>query len=249
MRALLAGARLLRVLAHVVAGLYIYHAVFPRLDAAARRLRVRRWQRGLLVCFGLRAVLRGTPPASGPLLLVANHVSWLDIAALQSACDCRFVSKADVRRWPLIGALANAADTLYIERESRRDAMRVVHRMADALRAGDLLAVFPEGTTSDGLGELLPFHANLLQAAISAAAPAAPVAIDYRDAASGRPTSATAYVGDDSLLASIWRAACAPPLEVVVSFGAPQQAAGRERRGWAEALRAEVQALRAKVTT
>jgi 1-acyl-sn-glycerol-3-phosphate acyltransferase len=71
------------------------------------------------------------------------------------------------RRWPLIGTLATGAGTLYIERESRRDAMRVVHQMAAGLRAGDILAVFPEGTTSDGVG-LLPFHANLIQAAISA---------------------------------------------------------------------------------
>jgi 1-acyl-sn-glycerol-3-phosphate acyltransferase len=130
---------------------------------------------------GHRPAIAARRPVNGPVLLVANHISWLDIVVLHAARHCRFVSKAMCKRWPLIGTLATGAGTLYIERESRRDAMRVVHHMADALQAGDILAVFPEGTTSDGIS-LLPFHANLIQAAVSAGAPVQPVALRFIDA-------------------------------------------------------------------
>src|SRR3569832_1870289 len=127
------------------------------------------------------------------MLLVANHISWLDILVVHAARHCRFVSKSEVKRWPLIGTLATGANTLNIERESRRDAVRVVHHMAEALRAGDVLAVFPEGTTSDGRA-LLPFHANLIQAAISAAAPVLPVALSFMDKGSGAASFSPCYI-------------------------------------------------------
>jgi 1-acyl-sn-glycerol-3-phosphate acyltransferase len=177
------------------------------------------------------------------MLLVANHISWVDILVMHAARHCRFVAKADVRRWPLIGQLATGGGTLYIERESRRDALRVVHRMADCLREGDILAVFPEGTTSDGSG-ILPFHANLLQAAISANAPAQPVGLTFVDTATRVPSAAPAYVGDDSLVGSVWRTVMAPPLTAIVSYGEPQLAGDRERRQWAAQLRAQVAAAR-----
>jgi len=177
------------------------------------------------------------------MLLVANHISWLDILVMHAARHCRFVSKSEVRRWPLIGTLSTGAGTLYIERESRRDAMRVVHQMADALKAGDILAVFPEGTTSDGVS-LLPFHANLIQAAISAGAPVQPVALSFIDVATGQPSLAPCYINDDTLFGSIWRTLTAPRIAAVVTYGEPQPAEGRERRVWAAELRAEVMRLR-----
>jgi 1-acyl-sn-glycerol-3-phosphate acyltransferase len=178
------------------------------------------------------------------MLLVANHISWLDILVMHAARHCRFVAKAEVRHWPLIGRLASGGGTLYIERESRRDALRVVHHMAERLRAGDILAVFPEGTTSDGTA-LLPFHANLLQAAISANAPALPLALSFLDTATRAPSLAPAYVGDDTLLGSVWRTLTAPPLTAIVSYGEPQFARGLERRQWAAQLRDAVRAARA----
>ncbi len=195
MRALRATGRLLCALVHALGGWCTILIVFPRLAQAERDQRVNRWARQMLNILGIDLRLRGTPPDSGPVLLVANHISWLDILVMHAARHCRFVSKSDVRHWPLIGTLATGAGTLYIERESRRDAMRVVHHMAGALRSGDVLAVFPEGTTSDGR-EILPFHANLLQAAISSEAPVQPVALSFVDAATGRVSFAPIYVGD-----------------------------------------------------
>ena len=181
------------------------------------------------------------------MLLAANHISWLDIVVMHAGRHCRFVSKAEVRHWPLIGTLATAAGTLFIERESRRDAMRVVHHMAERLQAGDVLAIFPEGTTSNGV-KLLPFHANLFQAAIAANAPVMPVALQFADAATGARSLVPCYVDDDTLLGSIWRTLTAPPLCAILTFGDPQTARGRDRRAWAADLRKAVDGLRAPST-
>lgn len=243
MRSLAALWTLARVLAHLLRGLFILARRFERLDESQRQAEVRRWARGMLGVLGIGLEVRGTPVAGGPALLVSNHISWLDILALHAARHCRFVSKADVHRWPLIGRLAAGAGTLFIERESRRDAMRVVHRMAQALEAGDVLAIFPEGTTTDGR-ELLPFHANLLQAAIHADAPVQPVALGFIDAATGEASLTPCYIGNDTLVGSLWRTLTGAPVTVVVSYGQPQGAHGRDRRAWAVDLHAAVEALR-----
>lgn len=243
MSVLRAASRLLGALGHALRGWWTIVFIFPRLHQAERDARVQQWARQMLRVLGIELRLAGSPPERGPMLLVANHISWLDILVMHAARHCRFVSKSDVKRWPLIGTLATGGGTLYVERESRRDAMRVVHHMADALRAGDVLAVFPEGTTTDGR-TLLPFHANMLQAAISAGAPAQPVALSFVDAVSGQPSFAARYIDDDTLVGSLWRTLAAPPLAAVVTFGQPQHAGGRDRRTWAAALREAVMQLR-----
>jgi 1-acyl-sn-glycerol-3-phosphate acyltransferase len=181
------------------------------------------------------------------MLLVSNHISWLDIVVLHAARHCRFVSKAAVQHWPVVGTLANGAGTLYVERESRRDAMRVMHHMAERLTAGDVLAVFPEGTTGDGV-TVQAFHANMLQSAISAHAQVQPVGLQFRDAATGAVSFAPCYIGDDTLLQSLWRTLQSQSVQAVVRYGAPQAAAGRDRRAWAADLHEAVVALRAPPT-
>jgi 1-acyl-sn-glycerol-3-phosphate acyltransferase len=240
-----AAWRLLHAVAHALAGWWTITFAFPRLDAAGREAEVQAWAVRMLEILGVSLDVRGEPVAQGPALLVANHISWLDILVLHAARFCRFVSKADVKHWPVIGTLATGAGTLYIERDRRRDAVRVVHHMAERLRAGDVVAIFPEGTTSDGTG-MLPFHANLLQAPISAHAPVQPVALSFHDRASGAPSLAAAYLDDDTLVGSVWRLLSAPPMVAQLRFGALQPAAGRDRRAWAHDLREDIQALRAQ---
>jgi 1-acyl-sn-glycerol-3-phosphate acyltransferase len=240
MRAVL---RIARALAHALAGWCTIVFAFPRLSEAQRSARVQAWAVGMLHVLGIELVVSGTPPVAGPVLLVANHISWLDILVMHAARHCRFISKSEVHHWPLIGRLATGAGTLYIEREKRRDAMRVVHHMAESLRAGEVLAVFPEGTTTDGT-KLLPFHGNLIQAAISAGAPVLPMALRYEDTATGAISFAPAYVGDDTLVGSLWRLLSAPPVRARVRFGTPQEAQGRDRRAWAHDLHQAVAQLR-----
>jgi 1-acyl-sn-glycerol-3-phosphate acyltransferase len=237
-----ATGRALRAVGHVVRGLWIIRREFAQLTPAQTQLHVREWSRQMLCIMGVELLVRDTPPGTGPVLLVANHVSWLDILVMNAAHPARFVSKADVKHWPVLGALITGAGTLYIERESRRDAMRVVHHMAERLQAQDTLAVFPEGTTGDGR-TLLPFHANLFQAAIAAQAPVVPVALRFVDAASGQRSDAPVFIGDTTLIASIWTTLRASSLQAVVAYGEPQTHDGRDRRAWAQDLRTEVERL------
>ena len=243
MRQVRAGWRLLRILGHILAGLWIAAFRLPRLPAAHQNAQVQAWALAFLRHAGITLAVHGQPPVTGPVLLVANHLSWLDIPVMHAARHCRFVSKSDIKDWPLIGGLATAAGTLYIERSSRRDALRVVHLMRDALQAAQVLAVFPEGTTGDGR-VLLPFHANLLQAAISADAPVQPVGLHFVDKASGRTSHAPSYIGDETLIGSIWRTLSAPPLVAVVRYGEPEWAGHRDRRTWSQQLHATVDGLR-----
>lgn len=238
-----AGLKLLRAMRHAAAGFWTIKTLFPRIDQGDREARVHGWAGAMLQIAGIELVVNGTPPASGPVLLVANHISWLDIVVLHAARHCRFVSKSDVRNWPFVRTLADGAGTLYLERESRRDAHRVVAQMAERLGAGDILAVFPEGTTGDGI-TLKPFHANLIQAAIAASVPVQPVALKFIDAASGAMSLAPSYVDDETLVGSIWRTLAARRLTAVVTFGAPQAAQGQSRREWAHSLREEIERLR-----
>ena len=239
MKSLRAGWRLLRVFAHLVVALWTVERRFGALDAAQRQAWVQGWSRRLLGHLGVVLRVQGEAPATGPLLVLANHVSWLDIVVINAAAPCRFVSKADVRGWPLVGGLVEGAGTLFIERDRRRDAMRVVHLMAERLRAGDRLAVFPEGTTSDGRS-LLHFHANLLQAAVATDTPVQLLGLRYTDARSGARHDAPAYVGDTTLLGSLWRTLSARDLQAELHVCEPESAQGRDRRTWAEALRRDL---------
>ncbi len=243
MKPLRALVRAARAVGHVVRGLWIIRTEFGRITPAQADLRVREWSRGLLRILGVELSVRGELPSGGPMLQVANHTSWLDIIVMNAARPSRFVSKADARHWPLLGSLITGAGTLYIEREKRRDAMRVVHHVAERLQAGDVISVFPEGTTSDGT-ELLTFHANLFQAAISAPAPVLPVGLAFVDADTGRPHPAPVFVGDTTLVASIWNVLSADGLLAVVHYGLPEECLGRDRRTWAQQVREEVDRLR-----
>lgn len=243
MKPLRASWRLLRAIPHALRGWFDIVVLFPRWPRQRREARVQAWASDMLRILGIPLEVAGTPPLQGPVLLVANHISWLDILVLHAARHCRFVSKADVRRWPLIGTLATGGGTLYIEREKRRDAMRVVHHMAESLRDGEIVAVFPEGTTGDGR-ELLPFHGNLVQAAISAGVPVQPVGLRFIDSDTGADSQGPLYLDDDTLAGSLWRTLAGPPFVARVRFGEMQEAGGRDRRQWAADLREAVDSLR-----
>ncbi len=215
MQTVVAVWRLLRATLHVLHGMLVMTR-FPALDAAARHEHIRWWSAGLVRAMGLTLQVSGTPQP-GATLIVANHISWLDIAAIHAAAPhARFVSKADVLAWPMLGWLIRNAGTLFIERDRKRDAVRVVHAVAAALNAGDTVAVFPEGTTGTG-PELLPFHANLLQAAVATATPVQPVVLRFSDPR-GPFSEAVTFIGETTLLQSLWRVALARGLAVSVEL-------------------------------
>ena len=240
---LAACVKLVHAVWHILMGFATIVVIFPRLSQAQKELRIQVWSAKMLRCLKVILVVKGQSAVPGPLLLAANHISWLDIISLHAAKYCRFVSKSDIKQWPIIGTLATGGGTLFIERASRRDAMRVVHHVTERLCAGDVIGVFPEGTTSDG-HSLLPFHANLFQAAIAADAPVQLVALQFIDQASGQISLAPCYIGDDTLWGSLWRTVRTPGIAVVITFGEPQRAQGRDRRAWALALKSDIEHLR-----
>jgi 1-acyl-sn-glycerol-3-phosphate acyltransferase len=233
-----AGLKLLRAVLHLLRGFWIIRTQFSRLTQHQREQKVKRWSAGLLKILGVRLVISGTPQSSG--LLVANHLSWLDITVIHSAHFCRFIAKSDIRAWPLIGYLTHQSGMLFVQRTKRKDAHRVVRLVAEQLRQGDCIALFPEGTTSDG-EQLLPFHANLFQSAIEAQVPVQALAIRYVDKASGKVSQAPLYVGDDTLLTSVWRVLSAQPICAQLTFCEPDMDKGRDRRTFAADTRSQVQ--------
>lgn len=235
MRSLTGIWRLLRLALHVLHGLALIQLRFGAYTPAQRQARVAWWSGKMLRLLGITLGSQGQA-RPGAKLLVANHVSWLDIAAIHTLMpEARFVSKSDVKAWPLVGTLVTAVGTLYIERASKRDALRVVHQCAEALRAGDTIAFFPEGTTGPG-PELLPFHANLLQAAISTELPVQPVVLRWYEPGQRFSRSAQ-FIGDTTLLQSIWRVVTARGLAIELQVLPAHATAHADRRLLAEHLR------------
>ena len=235
MRSLVGAWRIARLLVHGLHGLTIIALRFGAYSATQRHARIQWWSAKLLRLIGIKLHVQGAP-RPGAKLVVSNHVSWLDIAAIHAVIpEAHFVSKADVKQWPLIGKLVAGAGTLFIEREKKRDALRVVHQMAAALQAGDTVAVFPEGTTGDGR-TLLPFHANLLHAAVTTATPVQPVALRFFDAQHTISPLAE-FLGETTLVQSAWRFVCSRGLNVEVKVLTAQGTAHADRRALAAHLR------------
>ncbi len=233
--------KLLRILRCVLFGYWRIKTEFPKLEPQAQAREVEDWSRDMLSIMGITVRLQGKP-SDGPVLMAANHISWLDILVMHAARHCRFIAKSEIRDWPLLGVLTAGGGSLFIERSSHRDAKRVVHLMAEALSQGQVLGVFPEGGTGDGK-TLLPFHGNLLQAAIEAQSLIQPVGLQFLEAESGMKSFAPCYQAEDTLLGSVWRTLCAPPLVAIVHYGEKELAQGRSRRQWAQDLRASIEEL------
>ena len=235
--------RLFAAMAQTALGLFIVLVVFPWRAPKQREATIEAWSRSLLRRLGVALAVQGGPRA-GANLLVANHVSWLDILVIHASCPrARFVSKAEVRDWPLVNRMIDSAGTLYLQRGRSRDALRVVHQIAACLQAGGTVAIFPEGTTGAGV-TLMPFHANLLEAAIVTDTPIQPLAIAYADARGPR-SQAVAFVGETTLWQSLWAVVSADGLRAEVTWLDAVGTRHADRRALAARLQLSVeQALR-----
>jgi len=210
--------RLFLVVPWILFGLLCVGLVYPLIGHKSRAWLNRRWSRCLMAFCGLRVILKGEPRLTGPVLMVANHVSWIDIFVLNSARATSFVAKSEIRSWPIIGWLVAGAGTLFIERGQRH----AVHAMGESMQArfkqGDAVGLFPEGTTTEGF-ELLPFHASLFEPARSAAVEIQPVALRFLQ--HGKRSGYAAFVGEESLVANLWRVLGVTGLAVEVVFLPP----------------------------
>ena len=194
------SVRIARFLLHLLRGVVTVALAFPFFSVSRRRVAVKRWSQSLLRILGVRVHVHGDPPRRTParaVMLVANHVSWLDIVVINAVLPVRFVAKSEVRAWPVIGWLSAKTGTLFFERSRRRDMARITGRVSAALHDGDICAVFPEGTTTDG-SRVLQFHSSLLQPALIAGADVHPVALRFKRS-DGTLCTEAAYDGDKSL--------------------------------------------------
>jgi 1-acyl-sn-glycerol-3-phosphate acyltransferase len=235
---LLRQLRLLRLGLHLAAGALTIALLYPCVSPDRRQGLRQRWSRRLLEVLGVRLQVEGDDIVPGALL-VANHVSWVDIFAINALAPAAFVSKAEVRNWPLIGWLAARNGTIFLRRGSRGHAKIINAETAALLDAGHNVAIFPEGTTSDGR-QVLAFHAALLQPAIACAHPVQPLALSYHDAGGGH-SRAAAYDGDLSLGESIANIIAARGLGIRVQV-TPALATGEDtdRRELARNARAAI---------
>ncbi|MCX7945735.1 MAG: 1-acyl-sn-glycerol-3-phosphate acyltransferase [Hydrogenophilus sp.] len=212
-----APLRLLGLLFWLLVGLSLTLFVSPWVTQATRDALKQRWARGVLAALGVTLETRGMP--SPGALWVANHISWLDIPVLLAILPARFVAKAEVRRWPLLGWLAACHGTLFLARRSRQDTARIGRAVQAALTARETVVIFPEGTTTDGTS-LRPFHSSLFEGAVAASAPVQPVALEYRTA-EGKRTVAAAFVGTMTFWQTLRNILGAAPLVAAVTFGEP----------------------------
>lgn len=209
--------RLAAFLPVLVAGIALIPPV-RALPAGVRDRLVRLWARTLLGALGVTVRL-APPPAHGGVLVVANHVSWLDIPLIASGRPGRSVAKAEVAKWPVLGRLVSSGGTVLVERDRLRALPAAVDAVAGVLRAGRPVVVFPEGSTWCGR-ESGRFRPAFFEAAVRSGAPVQPVTIRYR-LADGRPTSVPAFVGDDDLVTSLARVVAVRGLVAEVTFLPP----------------------------
>jgi 1-acyl-sn-glycerol-3-phosphate acyltransferase len=234
-------ARFVRLLAHVLIGAIAAHALLPLLTRRGRnparaRLLVRWWNRRVVRIMNLELVVEGEI-SNHPTLFVANHISWLDIPCLRAVVDVTFVSKEEVRRWPVVGGMAALAGTVFLARGHNDGTALAADRMTWTLTQHQHLLIFPEGTTSDGRG-VRHFHARLYQAAVRTRTSIQAVAVSYPHTSGVHP--AAPFVDEDNLTRHLWALLAEDRVTMKFVFCPPLPAAGQARRALANRTRAQV---------
>lgn len=205
---------------------------FPKASREQKLAFIQSWSSHVLCIMGIDVCMDAAtqqPTSPGPQLLVANHVSWLDVLIIQSLQPSVFVAKSEVRDWPLVGAIAQACGVIFVDRGSTSSARKMVDEVANALQHGYCVAGFPEGTSSEGR-EVSLFHANLFEAAIHRQVDVRPIALRYFNKSTGQLCFKAAFVGDISFLGSLHQVLSARDIHVSVQTGKSLSPLGHSRR-------------------
>jgi 1-acyl-sn-glycerol-3-phosphate acyltransferase len=227
--------RLVRIALHFALGVGIAAVVLPFSSTRFRDSVIRWWSRKLLSVLQVRVEVKGLPPPDDlrSAVFVANHISWLDIWLIYSIHACRFVAKSEVRSWPFIGWMAEKVGTLFIERKRKRQTASLNEQMVAVLGAGACIAMFPEGTTTDGR-QMRRFFGALLQPAAETGAPLIPTAIRYIGP-DGQTDLTPAYIDDMSLAESLRRILAKRKIHAELTFLPAIESTGKTRRAIAQA--------------
>ncbi len=204
---------IVRIVLHMLRGMWALKRIKSRGDRRLQQRTIQLWHRKALHLFGIERIQVGELP-KGPCLIVSNHLSWIDILMIGSMLNVRFLSKAEVASWPLVGRLASGAGTLFVHRGDRRSADRALEDITDALMQGDQVVVFPEGTSTRGPMPI-KFRSRLIEAARRANVPVVPMALSYH----GPGKHLASYAGDDDFVSHMTRLSQAPFIRGRVAVG------------------------------
>ena len=206
--------------AHVLIGLLTLLVIFPWADPKTKKLHIQKWSIRLLSIFGIELLAKNPQILpSGPYLLCSNHISWMDIHAINALIPIRFVAKSEVESWPIFGWMAKQLGTVFIKRDSSRHAHVVVGGLANTLRS-ESVCIFPEGTSTDG-ESVRPFKPNLFESAVMAEVPVYSLAIRYLEKDTGIRSNVPAFIGDMGLLESMSQILKSRNLIVELTFFPP----------------------------
>ena len=222
----------LRLLASFAQAFFILWFKFPRASREQKLTYIQTWCIHALKVIGVELSISPSSTFIWPSktqLLVANHVSWLDVLVIQALHPCVFVAKSEVRQWPFVGSMAQACGVVFVDRSSPSSARKMVDDVASALHHGYCVAGFPEGTSSEGHDVRL-FHANLFEAAIHRDVEVLPIALRYTDVRTGHLCLKAAFVGDIGFLQSLHQVIGMQQMTVSVQIGKTLSPHGHSRR-------------------
>lgn len=219
------AVRIIGLLLVVLIGLFIAFAFYGWMSKSKKEWVLRTWSRCLMKTTGVQVVSEGAPIMEGPVMLTANHVSWIDIFIINSQRATAFIAKSEIRQWPVIGWLVGAVGTIFIQRGSRQAVVAINQILAKHFEEGTCIGLFPEGTTSEGFSVLHMFS-GLLEGAMQAKVPIQPVALLFSH--QGQRSSRVAFVGEQTLVENIWVLLSSKNVSVTVRFLEPVTQAGEE---------------------
>lgn len=224
----------------LVVGIIAVSCLFPLGRSKARWLISQWWARQVLNALGVEMVVEGDQgDLKGPLVIISNHISWVDIPVILALFKVHFVSKSDIKSWPIIGFLAAKTGTIFLEKKNKRSLPNVVKTLGEALDENKKILLFPEGTTGRG-DSVLPFRSPLLEVAVKSKTSVVPIAIRYFNHDSS-PNFSAAYVDDDTFMKTLVRIVSAPVTRVKVNIAGMIYPEHTDRKNLAMKLRDQVQ--------
>ncbi|HEY6251469.1 MAG TPA: lysophospholipid acyltransferase family protein [Candidatus Angelobacter sp.] len=213
----------------------LLHGALRKLDAASRPRILQRWSKRILSCIKVHVWVLGPTPAQG--LIVSNHLSYLDILVLSSVAHCMFVSKSEVKSWPLVGWIARMTGTVFVDRGRPSQTNRPQEEMQERLKAGAPLVLFPEGTSTDGR-QMLPFLSSLFEAVIELGAPVTAAHVSYELAeGDGDPATDICYWGEMTLFPHFIKLLTKTSVKVTVRFSSQPKIFGDRKQAALEMQR------------
>ncbi|MCG8314073.1 MAG: 1-acyl-sn-glycerol-3-phosphate acyltransferase [Pseudomonadales bacterium] len=237
--------KLVFVVTHILLGLLLLVLTGALWNPHSQRVKTtkRWWLSRIVRILGIEVEVYGERPVKAEnqgIMFVSNHVSWIDIPLIGGIQETCFLSKAEVRDWPLIGKLAEGTGTLFIQRGSG-DAKRVTGQIAERVNEGHSVLFFPEGTTTDG-SSVKTFHRKLFKAGEQTAAQICPVVISYE--VEGEAINPVAFIDDDEFTEHLWHLLSFPHIKARLEF-LPMRRVNQENLS--EEVRALEQLMRTKV--